>query len=169
MEPRSITVNGFTATELLPNSWQVTGPTGQNWYPQGSMDDITQFLTNLSPINPSNGPLIPSANVSPLPDGSTQLETLRRATVDRNNRRANFEPDYIEPEEANLYTPSDYRSLQASVLSWNDNLNHLRAINGMSPLPDSAFDGSIKTPTVPKSKPWVPWVIGAGIAYLLLR
>lgn len=171
MLPRSITINGFTATEFLPNSWQVTGPTGQNWYPQGSIDDITQYLTNIPPVNRpgANGPLIPSANVSPLPDGSTQIETLQQATANRNQRRANFEPDYIEPEEASLYTPSDYQALQQSILSWNDNLNHLRAMNNMSSLPDSAFDGTVKTSTAPKPRPWIPWLVGAGLAYLLFR
>lgn len=173
----SITINGYVANEYLPGSWNVTGAAGQQWYWQGTASDITTKLMGqpvvMSPT--ANGPLLPSANVGNLPDGSTQVEALQQAQQDRLARRAAFEPDYIEADEMTAYSNGNpgsaqvLASLQQSVSDWNSNLNTVRAGNCLSPLPASAFDGApLPTPTstVPS---WLPWAAGIGLVWLVMK
>lgn len=174
----TLNINGFVANEYLPGSWNITGVAGQQWYWQGSASDITTRLTAQPVIMPptANGPLLPSANVGNLPDGSTQVEALQRAQADRRARRCALEPDYVEADEQAAYSNGNpggavqLAALQQNVLAWNNGLNALRQSNGLSPLPPSAFDGAPVATSPPTSLPsWLPWAAGIGLVFLLTR
>lgn len=151
-----ISANGYVAVLQTGggNTWQITGANGQAYYQQGSASEITTFMMKLNPGTNPVGTLLPSANVSPLPDGSTTVESMQRESQARSVRRANLEPDYVTAYEQSQLSNSaagltQLYVLQADVANWNASVNNLRAAQGMTALPPSAFDGSapIAAPT----------------------